>query len=557
MGRYVPNTELEQLKMLEEIGFQAREDLFGHIPEEVKVKGSLAIPEGMSELEVRRKMQKIAGKNQVFGTIFRGAGAYRHFIPSIVKSVISKENLLTAYTPYQAEVSQGILQSIFEYQTMICQLTGMDASNASVYDGATAAAEAVAMCRERKRKKAFISSTVHPDVLSTVRTYCFGNEMELVVIPAKDGITDVKFLEEIIDDQTACVYIQHPNYYGSLEPAEEIGKAAHGAGARYIMGVNPISLGIMKTPREYGADVAVGEGQPMGLSIAFGGPYLGFMACIEGMTRKLPGRIVGQTTDRNKKTGYVLTLQAREQHIRREKASSNVCSNQALCALAVGVYLAAMGGSGLHNAAIQCTSKAHYMAAELKKIGYQTENKVEFFHEFVTVSQTSSARALKALEEKGVLGGYPLDDRIVGQTTDRNKKTGYVLTLQAREQHIRREKASSNVCSNQALCALAVGVYLAAMGGSGLHNAAIQCTSKAHYMAAELKKIGYQTENKVEFFHEFVTVSQTSSARALKALEEKGVLGGYPLDDRRILWCCTEMNSKEEIDETIRILKEV
>ena len=423
MGRYVPNTEQEQLKMLEEIGFQAKEDLFGHIPEEVKVKGSLAIPKGMSELEVRRKMQKIAGKNQVFGTIFRGAGAYRHFIPSIVKSVISKENLLTAYTPYQAEVSQGILQSIFEYQTMICQLTGMDASNASVYDGATAAAEAVAMCRERKRKKAFISSTVHPDVLSTVRTYCFGNEMELVVIPAKDGITDVKFLEEIIDDQTACVYIQHPNYYGSLEPAEEIGKAAHGAGARYIMGVNPISLGIMKTPREYGADVAVGEGQPMGLSIAFGGPYLGFMACIEGMTRKLPGRIVGQTTDRNKKTGYVLTLQAREQHIRREKASSNVCSNQALCALAVGVYLAAMGAGGLHNAAVQCTSKAHYMAEELKKIGYQTENKAEFFHEFVTVSQTSSDRALKALEEKGILGGYPLDDRrILWCCTEMNSK---------------------------------------------------------------------------------------------------------------------------------------
>ena len=247
--------------------------------------------------------------------------------------------------------------------------------------------------------------------------------MELVVIPEKDGITDVKFLEENIDDQTACVYIQHPNYYGSLEPAEEIGKTVHGAGARYIMGVNPISLGIMKTPREYGADVAVGEGQPMGLSIAFGGPYLGFMACIEGMTRKLPGRIVGQTTDRNKKTGYVLTLQAREQHIRREKASSNVCSNQALCALAVGVYLAAMGAGGLHNAAVQCTSKAHYMAEELKKIGYQTENKAEFFHEFVTVSQTSSDRALKALEEKGILGGYPLDDRrILWCCTEMNGK---------------------------------------------------------------------------------------------------------------------------------------
>lgn len=423
MGSYVPNTEHEQRQMLSEIGFQSMEELFGHIPDEVKVKDGLNIPEGMSEMEVRKKMQKIAGKNRVFDTVFRGAGAYRHFIPAIVKSVISKENLLTAYTPYQAEISQGILQSIFEYQTMICDLTGMDTSNASVYDGATAAAEGVAMCKERKRKKAMISATVLPYVLETVKTYCYGNEMELVVIPEKDGVTDIEFLKENIDAETACVYIQHPNYYGNLEEAEAIGNVVHGAGAKYIMGVNPISLGILKTPREYGADVAVGEGQPLGLPLAFGGPYLGFMACVEGMTRKLPGRIVGQTTDHDGKVGYVLTLQAREQHIRREKASSNVCSNQALCALAVSVYMAAMGNEGLKNAAIQSTSKAHYMAAELEKIGFAVENKTDFFHEFVTVSEKPSEQVLQVLEEKGILGGYPLDDhRILWCCTEMNSK---------------------------------------------------------------------------------------------------------------------------------------
>ena len=423
MGSYVPNTEQEQRQMLSEIGFQSMEELFGHIPDEVKVKDGLNIPEGMSEMEVRKKMQKIAGKNRVFDTVFRGAGAYRHFIPAIVKSVISKENLLTAYTPYQAEISQGILQSIFEYQTMICDLTGMDTSNASVYDGATAAAEGVAMCKERKRKKAMISATVLPYVLETVKTYCYGNEMELVVIPEKDGVTDIEFLKENIDAETACVYIQHPNYYGNLEEAEAIGNVVHKAGAKYIMGVNPISLGILKTPREYGADVAVGEGQPLGLPLAFGGPYLGFMACVEGMTRKLPGRIVGQTADHDGKVGYVLTLQAREQHIRREKASSNVSSNQALCALAVSVYMAAMGNEGLKNAAIQSTSKAHYMASEFEKIGFAIENKTDFFHEFVTVSEKPAALVLQALEEKGILGGYPLDgNRILWCCTEMNSK---------------------------------------------------------------------------------------------------------------------------------------
>ena len=423
MGNYIPGTKQEQKEMLAEIGFESMEDLFGHIPDEVKVKDGLHIPEGMSELEVRRKMSQIAAKNKVFPVIFRGAGAYRHYIPSVVKSVISKENLVTAYTPYQAEISQGILQSIFEYQTMICELTGMDVSNASVYDGGSAAAEAVAMCRERKRSKALIAATVDPHVLETVKTYCYGNEMELDVIPEKDGAVDLEALRALVDSGTACVYIQQPNYYGSLEDAEAIGEVAHEAGAKYIMGVNPISLGIIKTPREYGADVAVGDGQPLGLSLAFGGPYLGFMACVSGMTRKLPGRIVGQTKDHNGKTGYVLTLQAREQHIRREKASRNVCSNQALCALAVGVYLASMGSEGLKNVAVQCTSKAHYMARELEKAGCRVENQGEFFHEFVTVSDAPAESILSALEKEGILGGYPLDEhRILWCCTEMNSK---------------------------------------------------------------------------------------------------------------------------------------
>lgn len=423
MGGYIPGTEQEQQEMLAGIGFSSMEELFGHIPDEVKVKGGLQIPEGMSELEVRRAMEKIAEKNQVFPTVFRGAGAYRHFIPSIVGSVISKENLMTAYTPYQAEISQGILQSIFEYQTMISELTGMDVSNASVYDGATAAAEALAMCRERKRTKAIVSATTDPKVIDVMKTYCFGNEMELVLAPEKDGATDVEALKALVDKETACVYIQHPNYYGSLEEAAAIGELTHEAGAKYIMGVNPISLGILKTPREYGADVAVGEGQPLGLPLAFGGPYLGFMTCVSAMTRKLPGRIVGETTDHNGKKGYVLTLQAREQHIRREKASSNICSNQALCALAVGVYLAAMGKKGVQEAAVQCTSKAHYLATRLEEAGCSIENRGEFFHEFVAVSEKTSEDILKALEKEGILGGYPLDEhRILWCCTEVNTK---------------------------------------------------------------------------------------------------------------------------------------
>ena len=423
MGGYVPNTKEQIQDMLKAIGLSSMEDLFVDIPQEVRLKGELEIPQGKSELEVKREMEDLAGKNRVFRTIFRGAGAYRHYIPAAVTSIISKENFLTAYTPYQAEVSQGILQSIFEYQTMICDLTGMDASNASVYDGASAAAEGVAMCRERKRAKALISGATSPYVIQTIQTYCHGNGMEMEVIPEKDGKTDWEELKARLDSGTACVYIQHPNFYGNLEDAKEIGELTHEAGAKFVMGVNPISLGMLKTPAEYGADVAVGEGQPLGLPLAFGGPYIGFMACTDKMMRKLPGRIVGQTKDRNGKTGYVLTLQAREQHIRREKASSNICSNQALCALAVTVYLSSMGNEGLREAALQSASKAHYLSKELETIGYHTENQGTFFHEFVTTSKVSAKETLDALEAQGILGGYPLDEhRILWCCTEVNTK---------------------------------------------------------------------------------------------------------------------------------------
>lgn len=411
MGSYVPGTDREQLEMLQTIGLSSLDDLYVDVPEELKLKNGLNLPAGKSEIEVRRSISELAGANKVYGTIFRGAGAYRHYIPSIVKSVVTKENLVTAYTPYQAEISQGILQSIFEYQTMICELTGMDVSNASVYDGGTAAAEAVAMCVDRKRKKAIVSAAIQPETLEVIRTYAFGSGTEIIVVPEKDGVTDEAALEELLDKEAACVLIQSPNYYGNIENAEALADKAHSAGAKFVMSVNPVSLGVLKTPAECGADVAVGDAQPLGLPVSSGGPYVGFMAARKDMMRKLPGRIVGQTVDANGKTAYVLTLQAREQHIRREKASSNICSNQALCALTVGVYLTSMGAQGLHDVAVQSASKAHYLAGKLGDAGLALVNKGVYFNEFVTESDKNSAKVLEALDAEGILGGLPLDER--------------------------------------------------------------------------------------------------------------------------------------------------
>lgn len=422
MGSYLPNTRQEQQEMLSEIGHDSFDALFAGIPEEVKVK-ELHLPSGLSEMETIRTMEELAEKNTIFRHIFRGAGAYHHYIPAIVSSVSSKEEFLTAYTPYQAEISQGILQSIFEYQTMICELTGMDASNASVYDGATAAAEAVAMCRERKRQTAYVSATVNPQVLSVIRTYCYGSGTEVKLVPEKEGVTDQEALAAALDDTSACFYLQQPNYYGIFEDAEALGAAAHKAGAKFIMGCNPIALALMKTPAECGADIAVGEGQPLGLGLSFGGPYLGFMAADARMTRKLPGRIVGETKDRDGRRAFVLTLQAREQHIRREKASSNICSNQALCALKAGVYMAAMGEAGMKQAASLCLSKAHYLQESLAKAGLSLKYEKPFFHEFVTVSDTDPEKILSALEQNGILGGLSIADKeILWCATEMNTK---------------------------------------------------------------------------------------------------------------------------------------
>ena len=424
MGSYVPSTLQERQEMLESIGLSSIDQLFSHIPDELKLKGELNLPSGMSELEVSSAMKKIAAKNVVFGSIFRGAGAYDHYIPSIVKSVTGKEEFLTAYTPYQAEISQGVLQSIFEYQTMICELTGMDVSNASVYDGATAAAEAVNMCCERSRKVVFCSAAAHPDTIAVVKTYCWAAGHELVLLPVKDGKTDLDAMASQLDKKTsACLYLQSPNFFGQLEEMEKAAEMIHSVGAKLIAGCNPIALGLLKTPAEQGADIAVGEGQPLGMPLSFGGPYLGFMAATQAMMRKLPGRIVGETVDVDGKRAFVLTLQAREQHIRREKASSNICSNQALCALTASVYLATVGPDGLKQAASLCYQKAHYLAQQLCSIpGVSLRYSGTFVHEFVT-DQKDSDKLLSALEQQGILGGYPLaDGGILWCATEKNTK---------------------------------------------------------------------------------------------------------------------------------------
>ncbi len=419
---YVPSTPEQRQEMLAALGLSAPRELYRDVPESVLLDRPLNLPEGKSELEVTRFMTALAGKNTQYGTILRGAGAYDHYIPAIVKSVPAKEEFLTAYTPYQAEMSQGVLQAIFEYQTMIAELCGMDVANASVYDGATAAAEAAAMCRDRKRRVTLISAAAHPDVINTVLTYCFGTNDELRVVPQKDGKTDPDALKAMLTPDVSAFILQQPNFYGQFEDAAELGALVHEAGAMYVMSCNPISLGLVQTPREAGADIAVGEGQPLGLPLGFGGPYLGFMATTQKHMRKLPGRIVGETVDDKGERAYVLSLQAREQHIRREKASSNICSNEALCALTASVYLAAMGPEGLKEAAKQSMAKAHYLMRGLCAIpGVSLVYTGPFFHEFVT-TLPKTEQALSALEQAGILGGLPIPEGVLWCATEKASK---------------------------------------------------------------------------------------------------------------------------------------
>ena len=419
MGSYIPHTAEQREQMLALIGVKSLDDLYKSVPHDMLIGDKLALPDGMSELEVREKVTAMAEKNKVFKTVLRGAGAYRHFIPAVVKSITSREELVTCYTPYQAEISQGVLQGVFEFQTMICELTGMDVSNASHYDGATAAADTIPMCKDRKRTKAYVSASVNPQVIETMQTYCFASNTELIVVPARDGKTDAEALKQALGADAACFYLQQPNYYGLMEDAAALGEITHAAGAKFVMGVNPIACAVMKTPRECGADIVVADGQPLGLDTNFGGPYLGIMATTNAMTRKLPGRIVGETHDVDGERGYVLTLSAREQHIRREKASSNICSNQALCAFTAGVYMAAMGADGMKQCAKLCISKAHYFASELEKIGCRLKYDGEFFHEFVTEAGADcQKRILDALAAEGILGGQCVDGGILWCVTE-------------------------------------------------------------------------------------------------------------------------------------------
>ncbi len=424
MGSYIPSTREERLSMLESIGMHSFDELYDDIPEKLRFKDGLSLPSGLSELEVSRKMEEIAEKNTQFTHIFRGAGSYHHYIPAIVKQVTSKEEFITAYTPYQAEISQGLLQSIFEYQTMICELTGMDVSNASVYDGATAAAEAAAMCRDRKRGTICVSASVDPKILSVIRTYCFGSGAPLVVLPEKEGLTDLEGWNSMDTSSIACLIIQTPNYYGLVEDGAAIADAVHASGAKLIASCNPIALGLLETPGEFGADIAVGEGQPLGLPMGFGGPYLGFMASTKDMMRKLPGRIVGQTTDVDGKRAYVLTLQAREQHIRREKASSNICSNEALCAMTAAVYLSAMGSAGLEKVASSCMANARYLLEGLTALGFTRKYTGEFFHEFVTICPCDAAVLSEKLAAHGYLSGLVTGQKeMLWCTTEMNTRS--------------------------------------------------------------------------------------------------------------------------------------
>lgn len=421
MGSYIPSTKAHEEEMLHAIGMQNPTELFADIPEDL-LAGELKLPAGKSELEVRRMLQAMADKNTVFPTIFCGAGAYRHYIPAIVKQVAAKETFVTAYTPYQAEVSQGTLQTIFEYQTEICSLTGMDVSNASVYDGASAAAEATIMCRERARQTVLVAATAHPDTLATIQTYCNSANAPMLQIATKNGVLDKDALQGALAAEVACLYLQSPNYFGQLEDVQAVAQLCHAAGVKLIYGCNPIALAMLQTPAEAGADIAVGEGQPLGMPLGFGGPYLGFMASTKAMMRRLPGRIVGETTDADGQRCFVLTLQAREQHIRREKALSSVCTNQALCALTATVYLAAMGGQGLRKVANQCFAKAHYMAQELAKAGLARRYKGEFFHEFVTEAPKNTEKLLAALEAEGILGGLAVEGGILWCCTEMNTR---------------------------------------------------------------------------------------------------------------------------------------
>lgn len=409
---FLPHTREEEAVMLATLGVSSTEELFKDIPREVRLNRSLQLPQGLSEKTAWEELQKLAEKNRHTGNYlcFRGAGAYEHYQPSAVKHLISRSDFYTAYTPYQPEISQGTLQAIFEYQTCICELTGMDVANASHYDGATALAEAALMAVEATRRgKVAVSSLVHPEYRETMQTYLVRRGVEIIWLPHQEGLTASEQLAQYIKEDVAAVIVQNPNFLGSIEDLRFLADTIHEKGGLLVVTADPLSLGVLESPGRLGADIAVGEGQSLGLPLSFGGPYLGFMACKEKYVRRLPGRIVGKTVDRQGKDGFVLTLQAREQHIRREKASSNICSNQALCALAATIYLSLLGPEGLAEVGEQCLQKSHYTRELLTTLpGIKIPFSAPFFQEFVVKTEESPAKINQRLWEAGILGGLDL-----------------------------------------------------------------------------------------------------------------------------------------------------
>ncbi|MGA9363647.1 MAG: aminomethyl-transferring glycine dehydrogenase subunit GcvPA [Bacteroidota bacterium] len=409
---FFPNTDEDRREMLKEIGVRDFDDLLADLPSSIRLREMLALPKPLSEMEVLSELQGLASQNR--GTeemvSFLGGGAYDHFIPAAVSAILSRPEFYTAYTPYQAEVSQGTLQAIYEYQTMICRLTGMDAANASMYDGGSAVAEAALLAiRHTDRKELVIAGKVHPRYLEVVQTYTQGWEISLRQVPLSEGRTDGKDVKEHVNEKTAAVILQQPNFYGYLEDAEDIGKIAREAGALFIVSVDPISLGLLAPPGSYGADVVVGEGQSLGIPLSFGGPYLGIFALKAFLMRKMPGRLSGITVDSDGERGFTLTLQTREQHIRREKATSNICTNQGLMMLAACVYLSLMGKEGIRDVARLCLHKSHYLAQEITKIpGFKLKWSQPFFKEFVVETPVQPSTILERLSKKGILGGLDL-----------------------------------------------------------------------------------------------------------------------------------------------------
>jgi glycine dehydrogenase subunit 1 len=413
LSSYVLNTPEDQRAMLAAIGVSSIEELFCKVPPSLHLNRPLQVPPALSEIELTARLTQLVGLNRPASDAicFLGGGAYDHFIPAVVDAIAGRSEFYTAYTPYQAEASQGSLQAFFEFQTLICQLTGLDVANASLYEGGSAVAEAVLMALsiQPRRQKVLVAESLHPEYRQTLATYVANLDLHVQTLPTHDGFLDPDELKRTIDEQTLCVVAQHPNFFGCLEEPDALANVAHQVGALFIVSFDPISLGLLKRPGQYGADIAVAEGQCLGNPMSYGGPYLGLLACREEFVRKLPGRLVGQTVDRQGKRCWVLTLQTREQHIRREKATSNICTNQGLMALKATVYLAALGPQGLKETADLCTRKAHYAAERLTQVpGIRLRFGRPFFKEFTLQAEETVPSLLAGLLEKGYHAGLHL-----------------------------------------------------------------------------------------------------------------------------------------------------